>query len=79
MLENEGDMIGGSFVREEKDAVVMFIILGAECESINVEHWIGTRKRRFDEGANGLNTFNLIAMESCFVLVDCTGKTTRTK
>ena len=64
----------GSCVREEKDAVVMFIILGAQCESINVEHWIGTRKRRFDEGTNGLNTSYLIAMESCFVLVDCTGK-----
>ena len=58
----------GSCIREEKDAVVMFIILGAQCESINVEHWIGTRKRRFDEGTNGLNTSYLIAM------VDCTGK-----
>ena len=59
MLENEGDdwwLFTGSCVREEKDAVVMFIILELNVSQV-VEHWIGTRKCRFDEGANGLNTF----------------------
>ena len=71
-----GGSLLGACAREEKDAVVMFVSRGAQCESVVVVHkdrlrLVQENVALMKETMNGLNTSHL-TMES--YLVDCTGK-----